>query len=451
MDPEYSGVQGGTEALDPRGRHEPLIRVGIIGGGFAALMVYVVLRFRGVPSQEIRVFTPDMSPERSWDQFASVIGLETLRSESIAHFFPADSPGLATVEACRTWSLKPLLLSWFDRYRPTRESFLWHTRCLARQTGFYQSIVSSMIARVIKEGDTFGITDERGVRCGTAQHVIFAVGHGAPMVPAPVVAFRETHGFDGRVVHAYEEKQYAPPRTTLVLGDGLTAGTEWVNVLQAGGAVIAVSRQGFSFGQPLNTPRRYFSRRGISPYRRQAPEVRLQELGRATRGTIPAYPAWMRLFRRAQAEGRLELVQGELLAIEDTETGALRCTLRLPDGHALRTVLVHQVIAATGFLPPATHPLLAQLVADHGIPTSDGILKIRDDFCIDELTAPASCAAVIGPAAAWALPSADSLGGMKIAAHMIANHLVGPEFWNPTDLFRKTVRWATLLAGKELS
>jgi cation diffusion facilitator CzcD-associated flavoprotein CzcO len=308
-----------------------------------------------------------------------------------------------------------------------------------------------VVGRVLKRDGLFTISDDQERPIGHARHVIFAVGHGHVVAPRPLAEFRETHGFDPRVVHAYEEKQYAPPRTVLVVGDGLTAGTEWVSILETGGTVIALSRTGFSIGQPLNTPRRYFSRRGIAPYRRQPEEGRRAELQQATRGTIPAYPAWMRLFHRALRKGRLERVRGELISIEETDMGALRCTLRLPDGHALRTVVVHQVVAATGFQPVVTHPLLAQLVADYHLPTVDGILKVRDDFCIDELSTPTSVAAVIGPAAAWALPSADSLGGMKIVAHHIATLLLGPESWHPRDLFQKTVRWATLVAGKEIA
>lgn len=426
------------------------VRVAIIGGGFGALMAYAVLRFRGVAREEIRVVTPDASPERSWERFVRAINLQSLRSESIAHFYPTDSPGLATMEAFTSWSIRPLIQSWFDRYHPTVDGFIRHTQTIARQTGFYHSILRAMVGEVVRHENSFELRDEDGETLTTAQHIILAVGHGQLHIPGPVTAYREMYGADDRVVTSYEEKSYAPPQTVLVVGDGLTAGTEWSNILTNGGRVLALSLTGFVVGQPLNTPRRYFSRRGILPYRRKEASARLQELRAATRGTVPAYPHWMRLFERAQREGRFELSRGTLMGIERTEDGALRCTIRLPDGHAVQTVRVHRVISAAGFYPPSTHPLLARLIAEYDIPTMDGIPEVTDNFCLENLSTPTSCAAVIGPAAAWAIPSADSLGGMKIVAHHIANLICGQETWSPRELAVKTARWTRLVTGREL-
>lgn len=438
-----------SETSSPEGAST--VRVAIVGGGFAALMAYGVLRFRGLRRDEIRIYTPDGSPERSWERFIRAINLQSLRSESIAHFFPTDSPGLATVEAMHMWSLRPIVQSWFDRYHPTVDSFIRHTQTVARLTGFYHSLVPSSVGRMVRAQSGFDLFDVEGTPLVHAQHVILAIGHGKFRIPQPVTDYREQYGADGRVVLSFEEKQYAPPRTILVVGDGLTSGTEWANILQTGGTVLALSMNGFSFGQPLNTPRRYFSRRGIAPYRQQEETERLQELRSATRGTIPRYPHWVRLFDRAQRDGRLQLFQGELVAIEPLDGDILRCTIRLPESGALRTILANQLISAAGFHSPSTHPLLAQLIEDYELPTVDGVLKVTDDFCLSGISTARACAAVIGPAAAWGIPSADSLGGMKIVAHRIANLICGTERWTPWELAQKTARWTRLMAGKELA
>src|SRR5688572_29350526 len=90
-------------------------RFAIIGGGLAGLMMYVVLRFRGVPAADIGIYSRDMYPEACWERSIRAIGQTQLRSESLGHFYPTDSPGLATIEALSNWSIKPIVLSWFDR------------------------------------------------------------------------------------------------------------------------------------------------------------------------------------------------------------------------------------------------------------------------------------------------------------------------------------------------
>src|SRR5687767_6543271 len=97
----------------------PITPIGIVGGGFGALLSYGALRFRGVPAHDIRVFSNTTSPEETWVGFVNMIGQTFMRSESDGHFLPTTSPGLATVEAVASRSLKPIFLSWFDRYHPT--------------------------------------------------------------------------------------------------------------------------------------------------------------------------------------------------------------------------------------------------------------------------------------------------------------------------------------------
>ncbi len=426
------------------------VRIGLVGGGFGALITYVILRFRGVPASDIAIFSPGPSPEKSWESFARAINLKTLRSESTGHFYPTDSPGLATVQAVKTWSLRPIIQTWFDRYHPTIDFFLEHTRAIAQQTGFHRALVPRSITQIERLKNHLALYDKDHTLVALAQHVMLAVGHGRERLPAAVENFRHLHPKDSRVASSFETKTYGP-RTALVIGDGLTAATEWANILEAGGAVAAVSLPGFNLQQPLQVPRRYFSRRGLSPYRRKPNADRLAELTAATQGTIPSHPVWKKLFAQAQQQKRLGLVKGFVKNIEPQENGRLACEVEFTDQRITHTITVDQVISAAGFLPPSTHPLLAHLVEQYDLPTLNGILQLDDDCCVEKLSPPNSTLAVIGAAAAWAVPCADSLVGMKITARQFARHVAGPESLAPGRLARQTKHWLQLVAGKELA
>lgn len=425
----------------------PHSRIGIVGGGFGALMTLAVLRFRGVPLRDILVFSPDDSPEKTWENFIRRIRLTHMRSETFGHFFPTDSPGLATVEAIKTWSPLPILKMWFDAYHPTVDFFLDHTRRIARQVGFYQAVVPAKVARITKTKRHFTLIGASGHTLGTCQHLVVAIGHGPVGIPPALAAWQRHYPGDTRVVHSYDDKTYRAHQTVLIVGDGLTAGTECVNVLHAGSRALALSRRGSFISQALNTPRKYFTRRGLNPFRRHAEVERLAELQRATRGTIKPYAAWRRLFRRAQRDGRLQHLAGELVALDLIETGAVRALIRDHDGHSLRSVVVTQVIIATGFAPASTHPLLQQLIRDYRLPLAGAMIKVSDDFCVPQLSSPESCVVLTGAAAGWAVPCADSLGGLKIVAHTFADLVVGPESWHPRELVFKTGQWLRLLTG----
>lgn len=424
--------------------------VGIIGGGFGALMSYTVLRFRGMPGEQIQVFAPNTSPTASWEGFTRPFRLTHMRSESLGHFYPTDSPGLATVEAVKTLSLKPIVQRWFDGYHPTVEFFLTHARGIMRAVGYSRSLVLCKIDHIEKLGDSFLLYDADGVLRGQVQHLIIAVGHGLLNIPPAMQQYREKYGADHIVEHCFEYKSYLPNQHVLVVGDGLTAGTEWVNVLKDGGKVTAVTRHGKYFLQALNTPRKYVSRRGLTPYRAQVGMARLPELALATRGTIKPYMPWMKLFKKARKAGQLEFLKGELISMEKLPSGKVLCIVRLPDGHATKTMLVDKVIIGTGFLPAITQPFLKKLIQEHKLCTVGTALKVEDDFCIRELTTPNSIAGVIGTAASFAIPASDTLFGLRVVAHKLADHIMGPETWRPRELLFKTTQWFSLVVGKEL-
>src|SRR5205814_4403245 len=77
-----------------------------------------------------------------------------------------------------------------------------------------------------------------------------------------------------------------------------------------------------------------------------------------------------------------------------------------------------QVICATGFRRGFRHdPLLAALVAEHGLETAEGWIVLAPDATVAALTDESRTLALSGDAAQWAFPAADTLAGAKYVAH----------------------------------
>ena len=121
-----------------------------------------------------------------------------------------------------------------------------------------------------------------------------------------------------------------------------------------------------------------------------------QERAARIRGLlVPSYPPGRRFdepLLRAEAEGRFRVER----AVNGTE----------------------QVICATGFLRGFQHdPLLARLVAEHGLETAEGWIVLATDSTVPGLTDGTRTLALAGVPAQYAFPAADTLVGAKYAAH----------------------------------
>jgi hypothetical protein len=299
-----------------------------------------------------------------------------MRSESDGHCYPTSFPGLAAREAARNRDLVPLLLTVCNRYRPTVAEFLRHVDELRERSGWDESFRPGRIERVRAVDGGFELDGQ-----GPFRHVLLAPGHPGLALPA------ELDG-DARAVHAYEPHDYAP--RVAVVGAGMAAATEWLNALAAGAEVRSVRRREPA-RRPLNVARPLFSKRGLTGFRATRASDRaalLRSLGE------PSYPpgrAWDEPLERAGREGRFTVEQ-EL------------------DGAA-------QVICATGFRRGYAHdPLLARLVAEHGLETEERWIVLADDSTVPALTDRTRTLALAGVPAQWAFPAADTLVGMKVAA-----------------------------------
>ncbi len=266
--------------------------------------------------------------------------------------------------------------SLFDRYRPRVDSFLDHVEEVRTRSRFDDSVVPGRVARVRAVAGGFEVDGS-----GPFQHVLLAPGHPGLSMPA------EWAG-DPRVVHAYLPHDYG--RRTAIVGAGMAAATEWLNALAAGSEVVSVRRREPE-RRPLNLPRPLFSRRGLAAFHASSPPERI---GMLTRFSAPSYPPgrqWDEPIEAAVREGRF-------------------CVAHDPGDADV-------IICATGFRRGfAEDPLLADLVAAHGVDTAGRWIVLDADCAVPGLSDGGRTLALAGVPAQWAFPAADTLAGAKYAA-----------------------------------
>jgi cation diffusion facilitator CzcD-associated flavoprotein CzcO len=348
----------------------------IVGGGLAGFVAHATLRKGGLSPAEIAVFGTDPDPAAAWRVRAAAIRQRRMRSESDGHCAPASFPGLAVRAALRQRSPLPLVQSACDRYRPTVAEFLEHVAELREQSGWDESFRRARVERVRAVDGGFELEGH-----GVFPHVILAPGH-------PGLAFPDVLAGDPRACHAYEPHDYAD--RVEIVGAGMAAATEWLNALASGSAVVSVRRREPE-RRSLNLPRQLFTRRGLAAYHLTGPAERVELLRRFSQPSYPAGRAWDEPVQAAQREGRF--------TVAPESNGA------------------EQVICATGFKRGFHHdPLLALLVAEHGLATSEGWLALAPDSTVAALTDEERTLAVAGAPAQWAFPAADTLAGAKYAA-----------------------------------
>jgi len=346
-------------------------RVAVVGGGLAGFVSYLTLRRAGV--EDVTVFAPETDPAAVWRRRAAAIRQTHMRSESDGHCLPTSFPGLAVRDARARRSPVPLVRSVCDRYHPTVDAFLAHVEELRVSSGWSDLVVPHRIERVRAVDGGFEL-DELGI----FEHVLLATGHAGLAVP-------EELRDDPRAVHAYEPHDYA--ESVCVVGAGLAAATEWRNALNAGSRVISVRRREPQ-RQPLNVPRPYLSRRGLSSFHRSSANLRAATLRELLAPSYPPGREW---------DAPLESAR---FSVEGRVNGA------------------DQVICATGFTPGYVHDaLLRGLVEEHGLETADRWIALAPDSTVPGLTDVSRTLAIAGVAGQWAYPAADTLAGARYAAH----------------------------------
>jgi hypothetical protein len=345
------------------------MRCAIVGSGLAALASYATLRHGGVAPGEMVVFGTHGDPTEVWRTRAASIRQRRMRSESDGHLGPASFPGLAVREALRRGSPAPLLRSVTNRYHPSVDDFLAHADEVRVRSEWQRSFVERRITRVRAVDGGFEVDGE-----GPFPHVLVATGHPGLAKPAE---------FPG-AVHAYEPHEYASK--VAVVGAGMAAATEWINALEAGAEVVSVRRRE-PLRRPLNAPRPFFSKRGLSAFHAASNEQRAATLRSLSTPSFPPGRDW------------------------DAPLANERFRVDSSPGDA------EQVIAATGFKQGFWHdPLLADLVAEHDLPAHGRWIVLAPDSTVPALTDETRTLSIAGVAGQWAFPAADTIAGAKYAA-----------------------------------
>ncbi len=150
--------------------------------------------------------------------------------------------------------------------------------------------------------------------------------------------------------------------------------------------------------RPLNVARPLFTKRGLARFHAAAPGERAALLRSFGEPSYPPGRQWDAPVESAAREGRFR--------VEVAPNGA------------------DQIICATGFRRGFAHdPLLAGLVAEHGLETEDRWIVLADDSTVPALTDNGRTLALAGVPGQWVYPAADTLVGMKYAARRFARRV----------------------------
>ena len=304
----------------------------------------------------------------------AAIRQQRMRSESDGHLAAPAFPGLAVRESQRTGSLRPLVATVANRYHPGVDIFLAHADEVREQTGWARSFTERRVERIQACGGGFELDGD-----GPFAHVLVATGHPGLARPSE---------YPG-AVHAYEPHAFAS--RVAIVGAGMAAATEWLNALAAGAEVVSIRRRE-PLRRPLNVPRPLFTKRGLRAYHALSNERHAATLRELSNASYPPGPQWDEPLALAERDGRFR--------VEAVPNGA------------------EQVICATGFRCGFHQdPLLARLVADHGLETFGRWVVLSSDSTVPALTDDSRTLSLAGVAAQWAFPAADTIAGAKYAAH----------------------------------
>ena len=390
--------------------------IATVGDGFGSLLVHTTARYLGFENDQLTVFGPSDNPVGTYQQFAYNLGQTVLRSESESHFLAPDWPTFAQLDAWSHKSLKPLWRTTRRKYNPGVPEILTEAAVVTRRTGWEQARIPTKVGwlqRQMNPTPHFVMYDEQANFIGRAKHVMLAPGHGPLSFPPLLAKARKDPAVADRIVQAYEPKQYAAGGRYIVLGAGIASVNEWANILDAGGSVLALTRNEQPETQDLNVPRCLFESIGIDAYTRLPFDQRIEFLGQVLRGTRPERRQWLSRIQAGQQEGRFDAIVGEIDKIEPGRAG-LRVYVKSKGGEDPGWLDVTGVTAGTGFNKSVlTLPLIRRLVEFYKVPVVEGRLRLQTNCGVPGLDLPESRLCCMGLIANNVIPHGDTIAGLK--------------------------------------
>jgi hypothetical protein len=399
--------------------------IGIVGDGFGSLMVFATAVFMGFDPDDITVFGPSETPVETYQELALNLRQTLLRSESESHFLPADWPTFAELDAWSRRSLAPLVRSVRRRYNPSLLEMMAEAKLVARGLRWDDNRMPARIGWIErKDGGNphFAMYDEAGSNVGQAKHVILTLGHGPLSFPPILAKAREHPALAGRIVHAYEQKDYVSEGRYVVIGAGIAAVNEWINGLDAGAKVLSLLRRPAADVQDLNTPRCMFEALGIDRFGGVSIDDRLAFLRKILKGTSPARRKWTDTINRGRSEGRFDQLIGEIDRVEPGPAG-LRIHVASRFGPEIGWLDVSGVVAGTGFNTSVlATPLLRRLIDLYGLQVREGRIVLRGNCGVPGLDRADSRLCMMGIQANTVIPHGDTIAGLKyIARRFVAD------------------------------
>lgn len=406
------------------------VTLAVVGDGFGALLVYTSAIYLGFKPEQIGIFGERTNPVGTYQQFAWNLGQTVLRSESESHFLPADWPTFAQMDAFARRSPAALARSTRRKFNPGVAEILTEATIVTKALGYPSRVLGGTrvgwIAREVGTPPYFSLYDEEAEPLGRARHVMVAVGHGPLSFPGVYGAAREDEEMSERVVQAYEPKTYFKGGRYLVVGSGIAAVNEWVNVLEAGAQCIAMRRNPEPEDQDLNVPRCLFDGSGIDAFQGLSFDQRIDFLGQALRGTSPSRRNWGAAVRVGLETGNFEELIGQATEIRPNPAG-LSVSLELNDGRK-GSVDVTGVICATGFVKSALSiPVIRRLAQTYDVPIERERVRLKTNCGIPPLDRPDSRLAMMGLNANTVVPNGDTIAGLKYIARRFVGDVARAE------------------------
>lgn len=390
--------------------------IAVVGDGFGSLIVHGTARYLGFTESEISIFGPSTNSVGTYQQFATNLGQTVLRSESESHFLAPDWPTFAQLDAWAHKSLAPLYRSTIRKYNPGVSEILTEAAIVQKRMGWENSRVPVRIGWVQREMQPmphFVLYDEQANFVGRAKHVMLSPGHGPLSFPPVLAKAKADPQIGDRIVQAYEAKQYAPGGRYVVLGAGIASINEWANIIDAGGSVLALTRNPQPDTQDLNVPRCLFESRGIDDYVSLPFEERIRFLGAVLQGTVPKRKQWLARVEAGQSQGRFDALVGEIDEVQPGPAG-LRVHVRSKFGPDPGWLDITGVTAGTGFNKSVlTIPLLRRMIEHYDVPVHEGRMKLQTNCGVPGLDRPESRLCAMGLIANNVIPHGDTIAGLK--------------------------------------
>ena len=224
--------------------------IGIVGDGFGALLIYTTAVYLGFRPEQIGIFGENTNPvadlpavrlEPGADRAALRVGVP-LPAGRLADVRRSSTPA-------RGASPAPLFRSAGRKFNPGVPEILTEARLVARaSSAIPQRVVGgTKVGWIIREPGPPGalLAVRRGREPARPRQARDDRASATGRSPSPGVygKARENPEIGDRIVQAYEPKQYYPGGRYIVLGSGIAAVNEWVNVRRGGRPVHRAAAQ----------------------------------------------------------------------------------------------------------------------------------------------------------------------------------------------------------------